>query len=196
MSTYGRNFEFRVQPQGGDRSGRYINPVDGDDIPIGAPVEVDTAAGLDGDGRLEIQLRDGAIAPVTAMHGIVVKEYAAWAFNGDDPVLTTYSDKDLVKAGDPCYIVSGEYVKVVLRNTLADTYFTDFHGQRTYAPRCMVAEAGASSTPNVSIGDYLTPQTTPTDTVGYWVKGNSTNGWLIVTSVDADRGEVEARFVF
>lgn len=192
MSTYGRNFEFRVQPHGGDRSGRFINPSDGSDIPIGAPVAVDTASGLDSDGRLEIALKDGAVAPVTGMHGIVVKEYAAWAFNGDDEVLTTYSDKDLVKAGDPCYLVSGTYVKVLLRNTNTN----DFFGQHTYTARTMVAEAGGAATPNVSIGDYLTPQTSPSGSAGYWVKGTSTNGWLVVTSVDVDRGEVEARFTF
>jgi len=52
MSTYGRNFEFRVQPDGGQRASRYINPSDGDAIPFGAPVAVDEAAGEDGKREL------------------------------------------------------------------------------------------------------------------------------------------------
>ncbi len=194
MSTYGRNFEFRVQPHGGQRAGRYINPVDGDDIVLGAPVRVDTAAGTDGDGRLEVNLASGAGTgrPRNGMAGIAVYEWAPVAFAGDDPLLVTFSDKDYVPAGEPCYLVSGEEVKVCLRNTDAVNFF----GQRTYAARTMVAGVGIA-TPTVEVGEMLLPHTSPSDTNGYWqVTTDEDDAWLVVTAVDNDRGEVEARFLF
>lgn len=191
MSTYGRNFEFRVQPHQGQRSGRFINPADGDEIPIGAPVVVDTAAGDDADGRLEVGLASGAEAPVNGMTGIVVYEWAPSAFAGDDPLLTTYSDKDYVPVGEPCYVVSGAQVEVVLRNTEELSFF----GQRTYPAKTMVAGLGA--TPTVGVGDYLRPHDTPSDSNGYWQEtSDADEAWLVVTHVDVDRGEVQARFVF
>lgn len=197
MSTYGRNFEFRVQPHQGQRAARYINPADGDAIVIGAPVAVITADQLDADERLNVQLVSTANAnvpavPVSGIHGIAIYEHAPNAFSGDDPLLVTFSDKDTVPVGEPCYLVSGDQVKVVLRNTNDNNFF----GQRTYAGRTMVDEA-AGATPNVNVGDYLMPHTTPSDSNGYWTKtATLSEAWLVVTAVNDDRGEVEARFLF
>lgn len=194
MSTYGRNFEFRVQPHGGQRAGRYINPADGDQIVLGAPVLVDTAAGTDSDHRLEVNLATGAGdgRPRNGMGGIAVYEWAPSAFAGDDPLLVTYSDKDYIPVGEPCYLVSGEEVKVCLRNTEE----IEFFGQRTYAARKMVAGAGGA-TPTVEVGEMLRPHDSPSDSNGYWqVTTDEDEAWLVVTAVHNDLGEVEARFLF
>lgn len=194
MSTYGRNFEFRVQPHGGQRAGRYINPADGDVIPIGAPARVDLVAGPDGDYRLEIALAEGVGTgtPKSGLGGIPIYEWSPSAFAGDDPLLVTFSDKDYIPVGEPCYLVSGDEVKVVLRNTDELSFF----GQRTYAARTMVAGL-SGATPTVSVGDMLRPQDSPSDTNGYWRETSvAAEAWLVVTHVDTDRGEVEARFLF
>lgn len=192
MSTYGRNFEFRVQPHGGQRSGRYINPADGAAIPIGAAVVADTASGRDTDGRLEIGYASASTEPVSGVHGIAVYEYAPNAFSGNDPLLTTYSDKDTIPVGKACYLVSGDEVVVVLRNTDE----VDFYGQRTYDDRKMV-DGLAGATPSVTVGEYLEPVSSPSDTNGYWqVTATKANAWLVVTAVDNTRQEVEARFMF
>ena len=194
MSTYGRNFEFRVQPHGGQRAGRYINPANGSAIVLGAPVLVDTAAGADENHRLEVNLATGAGSgtPANGLGGIAVYEWAPNAFSGDDPLLTLYSDKDTIPVGEPCYVVSGSEVKVVLRNTDAN----DFFGQRTYPARTMVAGVGIA-TPTVVVGDFLCPHSSPSDTNGYWQEtSTASDAWLVVTHVDNDRKEVEARFVF
>lgn len=192
MPNYGRNFEFRVQPHGGQRAGRYKNPSTGSNIPLGAPARVDTAAGPDEDLRLRIGLASGASPePRQGVAGIPVYEWAPNAFAGDDPLLVTYSDKDFIPAGEPCFLVSGEEVKVVLRNTAAN----NFYGQRTYPARTMVAGLGA--TPTVAVGDMLRPHNTPNDTNGYWVETSTrAEAWLVVTHVDTARQEVEARFLF
>lgn len=194
MSTYGRNFEFRVQPHGGQRAARYINPADGSNIVLGAPVRVDAAAGSDENGRLEVGLASGVGTgtPKPGLGGIAVYEWAPNAFAGTDPLLTLYSDRDYIPAGEPCYLVSGEEVKVVLRNTAENNFF----GQRTYAARTMVAGIGGA-TPTVLVGDMLRPADVPNDTNGYWRETSvASEAWLVVTHVDAERGEVEARFLF
>lgn len=194
MSTYGRNFEFRVQPHGGQRAGRYINPADGANIVLGAPARVDTAAGADANGRLEVNLATGVGTgtPRPGMGGIPVFEWAPNAFSGEDPLLTLYSDRDYIPVGEPCYLVSGEEVKVVLRNTAVNNFF----GQRTYAARTMVAGIGGS-TPTVLVGDMLRPHDSPSDSNGYWQETSvASEAWLVVTHVDTDRDEVEARFLF
>jgi hypothetical protein len=56
--------------------------------------------------------------------------------------------------------------------------------------------AGLGATPTVAIGDYLTPGAGD-DVSGYWAEtATAANGWLVVTKVDADRGELEARLNF
>jgi hypothetical protein len=86
-------------------------------------------------------------------------------------------------------MVSGSEVKVVLRNTADRTFLNT----RSYAGRVMVAGLGA--TPTLAVGDYLTPGTGDDD-AGYWAEGTAANGWLVITNVDAARGEVEARLTF
>lgn len=192
MSTYGRNFEFRVQPHQGQRASRYVIPADGSDIPFGAPVAVDEAAGEDSNRRLPVALQDGAVGPVPGIHGLAIYEWSYDAFAGDDALLVTYSDKDVAPAGRPVYLVSGQQVKVVLRNTVDRS----FYGQRDYAGRVMVAGL-SQATPSVAVGDFLTPQTSPDDSTGYWVETSDPDeAWLVITSVDPDRDEVEARFLF
>lgn len=192
MSTYGRNFEFRTQPDGPGRQGRFINPADGARIPMGAPARVDLAEGSDPDGRLEVNLATGATpAPRPGLAGIPLYEWAPSAFAGDDPLLVTFSDKDYIPVGSACYIVSGPDTKVVLRNTPDNNFF----GQRTYAARKMVAGVGA--TPTVVVGDMLRPHDSPSDSNGYWQETSTlAEAWLVVTHVDNVRNEVEAKFLF
>lgn len=191
MATYGRNFDFRVPPVGGQRGSRYALKGGEDPLPIGAPVTVDTTA-TDATGRdqLQVTLATGASAPVPGLSGIAVFEYAPAAFAGDDPYLTTYSDKDLVPKGAAVQVVSGDTVKVVFKNTVDKTFLHT----RDYKGRVMVAGLGA--TPTVAVGDYLTPGT-GNDTAGYWAEtAVAADAWLIVTHVDSARGEVEAKMAF
>lgn len=185
--SYGRNFEFRVPPQSGQRAGRYA--LDATSVPIGAPVKATGAE--DTQGRAVVSLATGAQAPVAGITGIAVYEYKGmegWA--GDDPYLTTYSDKDTVPANAAVQVVSGDSVKVVLRNTVARTFLNT----RSYTGRKMVAGLGATLT--LAIGDYLTPGT-GNGTAGYWAEtGSATNAWMVITKVDNTRGEVEARLLF
>jgi hypothetical protein len=134
---------------------------------------------------------DGA-PPKNGHAGIALYEYGPAAFAGDDPILTTYSDKDTIPTGAAIQLVSGDKVKVVLRNTSNRTFLQS----RTYVGRTMVAGLGA--TPTVGVGDYLEPfGATASDTNGYWKETATTaNAWLVVTKVDSTRGEVEARMLF
>jgi hypothetical protein len=190
--SYHRNFEFRVPPRSGQRAGRYSIAADGDPILIGAPIKVDTAAALNDLGHPIVELATGAQVPVPGLTGICVYEFKnAEAFAGDDTSLTTYSDKDTAPAGAAVQLVSGDTVKVCLRNT-NDTVFLN---TRTYEGRNMVSE-GAGATPNLNVGDYLTPGV-GTDTDGYWaVTASADNAWMVVVGVDDARGEVEARLLF
>lgn len=193
MSNYGRNFEFRIPPVHGSRGGRFFLPADADPIVIGAPVVV-----IDGEdpsvafsGALPVELATGATdKPLPGLGGIVLYEHAPAAYAGFDPALTTYSDIDLVPAGKQCQVIQGGEVKVVLRNT-EDRVFLN---SRNYTGRTMVAGLGA--TPTLAVGNMLTPGTGD-DTSGYWAEtANADEAWLIITNVDADRGEVEARLNF
>lgn len=191
MSTYGRNFHFRVPPHGAQRSGRFYLDNGGSDLVIGAPVVVDTVGDENDLGLLPVdKAAADADRPVPGMGGILVYEYGPAAFAGDDALLTTYSDKDTAPAGKAVQVVNGTDVKVVFVNTEDRTFLNT----RDYKGRVMVAGIGA--TPTLAVGDYLTPGT-GNDTDGYW-KATSTPGdeWLVVTKVDLDRGEVEARLLF
>lgn len=186
MSSYGRNFDFRVPPQPDHRGSRYVTATE---LPIGVPVAV-TATTQDAQGRNPVVLATGATTKKEGLTGILVFEYAPAAFAGVDPALTTYSDLGTAPAGSPVQLVSGESVKVVLRNTSARS----FYGQRTYAGRVMVAGLGA--TPTVAVGDYLRPGVGD-DTSGYWTETSTeSEAWLVVTGVDTVRQEVEARMTF
>lgn len=190
MGTYGRNFEFRVPPHGGQRGARYVLPTTAPaDLPIGAPVVVANGATPDEMGRLPVALATGAQAPKPGLSGILVFEHAPAAYAGDDPFLTTYSDKDTAPRGRAVQVVAGDRVKVVFRNTEDRS----FMGQRDYQGRVIVAGMGA--TPTVAVGDYLTPGTGD-DTAGYWAEGTAANGWMVVESVDVARQEVECRMTF
>lgn len=191
MSTYGRNFSFRVPPQPEHRGARYITPSTGTAIPIGAPVQTSPSEIADDvNNRLTLKLARGVVAPKQGHTGILVYEYAPSAFAGNDPVLTTYSDLDTAPLGAGVQLVSGTSVKVELRNTVARSFF----GQRTYAGRTMVAGMGA--TPTVSIGDHLRPGLGD-DTSGYWTEtATAADAWLEVTDVDTARSLVEARMTF
>lgn len=191
MGTYGRNFEFRATPQGAQRGGRYSLPSDAAaDLPIGVPVVVADGAVPDAQGLLPVALATGAQVPKKGLSGIVVFEHAPAAFAGDDPLLTTYSDKDTVPRGRACQVVSGDMIKVVLRNTEDRTFMT----MREYTGRVMVAGMGA--TPTLLVGDMLSPGTGDDD-AGYWAEtADATKAWLIVESIDANRGEVECRLAF
>lgn len=188
--SYGRNFEFRVPPHGGQRGARFALADGVSGLPIGAPVAITGAD--DDNGRNIVNHAVDATPPVSSKHGIAVYEYAPAAFAGDDPLLTTYSDKDTVPASAPVQVVSGDTVKIVLRNTSDRTFLET----RDYEGRTMVAGLGA--TPTVAVGDYLEPYgVSRSDSVGYWKEtGTKANAWLVITSVDSARGEVEARMMF
>jgi hypothetical protein len=191
VGTYGRNFEFRVPPDGGMRGARYVLPTTAPaDIPIGAPVRVADGAVPDSMGRLPVALATGAQAPKKGLSGIVLYEWAPAAFAGDDPLLTTYSDKDTVPRGNACQVISGDMIKAVFKNT-ADKVFLQ---TRNYLGRTMIAGMGA--TPTLAVGDMLTPGT-GTDAAGYWAEtATAGDAWLIVENVDTVRQEVECRVAF
>jgi len=190
MTNYGRNFEFRSAPKGAHRGGRYYL-TGSTDIPIGAPVKYDSGEDENALGLLPVTLATSAQnAPKPGMGGILVYEHAPAAYAGNDPWLTTYSDLDTAPAGKAVQVVSGTEVKVVFRNTEDRTYLVT----RDYTGRVMVAGAGA--TPTVAVGNYLTPGT-GNGTDGYWAEtATAAEAWLVVTKVDTDRGEVEAKFTF
>lgn len=189
MANYGRNFEFRASPKGAQRGGRYYL-AGAVNVPIGAPVIYDDGEDENALGLLPVSLATGTqVHPAPGLGGIVVFEHAPAAYAGYDPLLTTYSDIDFAPYGKAVQVVSGTEVKVVFRNTEDRTYLNT----RDYEGRIMVAGLGA--TPTLAVGDYLTPGT-GNDTVGYWAESNAANAWLVITKVDTDRDEVEAKFVF
>ena len=188
MSQYGRNFEFRIPPEGEHRDGRNYIASNGSAIVIGAPV---AKGAVDSMGRAVVTVVDGDTQPVVGKHGILVYEAGGPdSFAGYDPALLTLSDIDKAPVGAAVQVVHGTGVKVVLRNTAAQTFF----GVRSYAARNMVSPANLSG---ISVGDQLRPQASPDDTDGYGVKvAGAEKPWLTVTAVDTTRGEVEAVMVF
>lgn len=187
-----RNFEFRVSPRSGQRAGRYITPSTGTPIVIGAPIKVNAVAAANDLNLQEVALATGAQAPVPGIHGILVYEYkGADGWSGDDPHLTTWSDKDTAPLGKACQLVSGDAVKVAFRNTNDTTFLNT----RDYEGRTMVSE-GSGATPNANVGDYLTPGP-GSDALGYWaVTTSASSAWLVITAINDTTGEVEARLLF
>lgn len=185
--SYGRNFEVIVPPHGRDRRGRFF--LDGASVPIGSAVSYGTTGTVGGPNALGLSpvVRvQGDFAP-TELSGIALYEYGPNAYAGDDPVLTTYSDKGDIPAGAAVQVIRGEYVKVRFTNTAADTFL----GATSYPARNMVDVAG------VIVGDFLQPHATSNDTNGYWDEAiTPANAWLVVTSIDTARGEVEAQMTF
>lgn len=191
MSSYGRNFDFRVLPEAENRKGRFRVPATGSPLPIGVPVGMTNAA-EDSRGLAPVALVTGSTVPIKGKHGLVVYEYApAWS-TGFDPVSTTYSDMDFVPLNEACQVVSGREIKVVFKNTSARVFLNT----RTYAGRVMVAGIGIA-TPTIAVGDYLRPGI-GNDTDGYWTETNNSGGdaWFIVTHIDNARAEVEAQLLF
>ena len=195
MSTYGRNFDLRVPPEGAHRGSRYaLDPAGTATVHIGAPVVV-VDGSTDSGGRLLVDLPSGEVAkPLPGQGGIMLFEHAPSAFSGYDEQITTYSDLGTAAAGAAVQVITGlNEVKVVLKNTEE----TVFLHTRTYAGVTMVDETLGGGTPTVEVGNFLTPNTSPSGTNGYWqVTDTAANGWLVVTSVDAVRGEVEATLNF
>lgn len=183
MASYGRNFDFRVPPNHGQRGGRFILPKGGDPVALGAPVRW-TGDETDVSGRMPVELATGASIPVKGQCGVLVYE-SDTALAGFDPMLYNYSDVDTAPPGRAVQVVSGDMVKVWFRNTGN----REFLGAREYKGRVMVAGTPA-------VGNFLTPGA-GTDAAGYWaVSADRNQAWLVVESVDADRGEIDARFMF
>ncbi len=196
MSNYGRNFEFIVPPNGNQRKGRFFLDNAIDTVAIGAPVVFATSGTVGANNALDLEpviVADGAQdIPVSGRGGIAVYEYGPAAFAGDDPSLTTYSDKDTIPAGAAVQVISGSQIKVRYKNTAARTFLES----REYAARTMVAGLSAA-TPTVVVGELLTPQTTPNDSNGYWVEtSTASEAWLVITKVDAATDELEAQMTF
>ena len=189
MGTYGRNFDFRVTPEPYMRQGRFILD-NGSDVAIGAPV-VATGGDLSAEftQAVPVELATGAQAPpLPGQGGILVYEWID--LNDLDPVKNDYSDRPDAPDGRLVQVVRGQGIKVVMRNTADSTYLHN----RDYPGRIFVAGLGA--TPTVAEGDFLTPGAGNVDS-GFWAEtADPDDAWLIVESVDADRGELEARLLF
>lgn len=201
MATYGRNLDFRIPPRGSARGGRFAAPAaaltggtgsPAGLIPIGAPVVADLVAGLDSAGRQIVKLAPAGTLSTAAMPGgLMVFEYGPAAFAGFDPYLTTYADLDCAPLAAGVQVVAGDPTcKIVLTNTVANLFLNI----RAYPGRTMVNGLGA--TPTVTVGDFLVPGA-GTDTAGYWTSTATEAGaWLVITSIDTTRAEVEARMLF
>lgn len=187
MGTYGRNFEFRIPPEAQNRPGRFVTPSTGTPIPIGAPIQVDDGADNSALDLSPVVLATAA-GGINGLRGILVYEYGPAAFAGDDPFLTTYSDKGVAPLGAAVQMVSSREVKCVFRNTVAQTFL----GTRQYPGRIMVA--GVLGT-DVVKGSFLRPG--PGNATGLWsATATEADAWLVVERVDLARGEVEARMLF
>lgn len=193
MGSYGRNFDYRVMPTGGQRGGRFMLSTSAN-VPIGAPVVYDGAIDTTGygPGVIGVKLALGAQPARQALSGIAVYEHAPAAFAGYDPALTNYSDMDFCPAGKLIQVVGGRETKVVLTTTVARTFLHT----RSYTGRVMVAGLGGSTSSDAEAGSFLTPGI-GNDTDGYWATtASSTNAWLVVTSRDETLLEVEAKMTF
>lgn len=133
----------------------------------------------------------GNTGPVGGRDGVLVYEYGPAAFAGNDPWLTTYSDKDTAPAGKAVQLVHGPFVRVVFTNTVSRVFL----GQRTYAGRIMVS--GLGTTPNRAVGDLLAPSSGANDTLGYWDTAASlADAWMVVVEVDTVRNETVCQMLF
>lgn len=192
MGSYGPNFDFRVVPDTRDRGARFATQPTAayaTVIPMGAPVK---SVGDDGLNRQWVELADTATPPIKGRVGVAIFEWvdgSTWA--GDDPLATTYTDKSTLPPDRGIQVISGPSCKVVFRNTDTSTFLNT----NTYTGRNMVAELGGS--PSVTVGAYLEPHSSPSDTNGYYqVTATLDNAWFVVTGIDSTRQEVEAQFLF
>ncbi len=186
--SYGNNFEFRVSPISEHRKARFVTPTTGARIPMGAPIQADVS---EDPNALDMQPVELGLSSTDTfgLRGLCVYEHIQQI--GVDQDLSNWSDFDTAPLGAAVQMVSGSEVKVCLRNTVDRVFL----GVRTYPGRVMVAGTLGST---VVAGTYLEPVvTTPNDTNGYWeVASSEADAWLVVESVNADRGEVEARLLF
>lgn len=192
MANYGRNFEVVATPPARGRGNNSV-PTTGDALPMGIPVEVDTAASVNTLGLQPVKVAAADTArSVGSGQGVLLFEYAPNAFAGDDPEITLYSDKDTVPVGAAVQVIhgAGSGIRILLRNTSETTFLNT----RTYSARKMVAGLGGA-TPTIAVGDYLTPGT-GNDTAGWWKEtGTAANAWLRVVSVDNTREELVAELL-
>ena len=185
MANFGRNFGFRRMPWAYHRRGRFYVPTP-NTLLFGTPVVATTTVDAARSGAQLLAQAGAAQVPVPGQTGLIVWEMHPSGMSGRDPNLTDYSDIDRAKDGELVQLVHGVGVKVVLRNTAATTF-----GTRTYAARKMIDLTG------LAVGDYLRPLASPSDTNGYWTKqSGSEPKWLVVTSIDSTRNEVEAELQF
>lgn len=193
MGSYGRNFDFRVMPHGGQRGSRFMLSTAAA-IPIGTPVVYDGSVDTTtfGNGVIGVKLALGAQPPRAGLSGIAVYEHAPAAYAGNDPFLTTFSDIDTIPAGKLCQVISGHETKVVLTTTVTNTFLHT----RTYTGRVMVAGMGGATSGDAEPGSFLTPGIGD-GTSGYWATtASASNAWLVVTAADEANLEVEARMLF
>lgn len=181
-----RNFEYRVSPRGPERGSRFVLDSASDALPKGVPV---VATGdFDDQGRAIVELATTAQdKPVAGRGGVL--DFERFRMDGLDPYNHTYSDADTVDGGRPVQVVTGaNRVKVALRNTTADSFYS-----RADYPTARIMVAGVSiATPTVAVGNFLTPGV-GNDTDGYWAEtSDAAEAWLVVTAVDSSTGEVEA----
>lgn len=142
---------------------------------IGAPVKLDSA----NPGQLVAAAAGEAPAQGK---GVVVYEHLL-----PTEIKQTYSDLNTVPGGVYAQIVHGPGVKIWLRDTAAKTMYD---GSTLPAGDLLAASVNLGT---LAIGAALTP-----DGAGkYKVANGTTDGeWLIVESVNASTGVVEARFTF
>lgn len=194
--SYGRNFEVLIDPISPNRGGRYFND-DSGVVAIGAPVIAAYTGGVtDAVNGLDMEpvvVADGAQdRPGIGRGGIVIYEYGPAAYAGDDPFLVNYSDKDTVPAGAAVQVIHGTNVKVLLRNTFDRTFLQS----RDYDGQIMVAGLSIA-TPTLTVGNFLTPQTTPNFTNGFWAEtATEAEAWLVISKVDTALDYVEAYMTF
>lgn len=185
--SLGRNFEWRVPPTAEQRGGRYVNDTGGE-LRIGTPVAIDTAKSEDSMGLQPVKQSSGTTdTPEPGRAGVMVYEHLF--VPGD--ILDTFSDKDTAPDGAAVQVVSGPSVEFVLKNTEDRTFLNS----RSYSGVTMVAGLGATLT--LAVGDYLRPHDNPSDSNGYWQEtSTASEAWAVVTHVDNDRSEVQARLLF
>lgn len=183
-----RNAQFRVSPRNGERGSRFVLDTASDPLPQFVPVLV--TGENDGLGRAYVELAtdDGGNKdkPLPGQGGILI--YEQFRYDGNDPLLTTYSDVDTVPAGRAVQVITGENrVKIAYKNTSADSFYN-----REDYPTARIMVAGVSiATPTVAVGNYLTPGVGD-DTSGYWKEtSDAAEAWLLVTSVNTSTDTVE-----
>lgn len=165
--SYSRNFEFRVPPQSGQRAGRYSAAAATN---IGAAVVRDGTT-LDADDCIPVVAAgDDIAAPANGQGGILVYEELF-----TDGTIQSPSDKIQSPAGAKVQVVSGDTVKIVLRNS---------------------SDLTIVNTSGLAVGDGLA-----TVDGGTWKEnaGAAANSWAIVTAIDTSvsgQEVVEARLTF